>query len=113
MSFQPITGMQLPWLANIEYAKVEANTTGDTPVVAAEEGKRILVLHALVIAAAAVTMRFRSNTTPLTGPMALAANGGFVDDSDLGIFCASEGEALNINLGGDISVGGCVTYAKI
>lgn len=110
---KPYSRMLGPWQADIEFAKIDASTSGDNQVVAAQAGKSILVLHVLVIAAAAVTVKFRSNATDITGPLSLAANGGFVDDSDLGIFRTEEGETLNINLSGNQAVGGCVTYAIV
>lgn len=97
----------------VKFAKIEADTTGNTQVVAAVTGKKIRVHGALVIANAAVTVKFQSATTDITGPMSLSANGGFAHESILGMFETAAGEALNINLSANQSVGGHLSYVEV
>ena len=80
------------------YAFANASGTGNTSVVAAQAGQRIMVLQCCVITGATNSVKFQSNTTDISAAWPLAANGGFVlPYSALGWFQTNIGEALNFN----------------
>ena len=101
----------------MKYAPINASAFGSNTVVAAVLNKRIRVVHYVAIAAGSVTVTWQSASTALSGPMALAANGGMAPASGVsspsgifGQFQTEAGEALNLSLSGAISVGGHLTY---
>lgn len=68
----------------------------------------------LIVAAAAVTATWKSGSTEKSGPIALAANGGVAapgGSPETRWLETAAGEALVLNLGGAVSVGGHVTYS--
>lgn len=97
-------------------AVIDHATSGDNTVVAAVASKKIRVLSAFLIAAAAVTARFESGAggTALTGQVSLAANGGFVlPHNPAGWFETAAGEMLNLELSAALSVDGAITYVEV
>lgn len=101
----------------MKYAVVNASASGSNTVVAAVANKRIRVLSYVIIASGAVTVTWQSASTAISGPMALAANGGAAPSAGqsvpaglIGQFETNQGEALVVNLGSAISVGGHITY---
>lgn len=99
-----------------KFAKIAVSASGVTQLVAAVGGKKLRVVSLFVVAAAAVTVKFQSHTTPtdLTGAMPSGANGGFVlPFNPLGWFESLIGEALDVNLGGAISVAGSLSYVEV
>lgn len=96
-------------------AVISASSSGVNALISAVTGKKIRVLSLVLMANAAVNVKFQSHTTPtdLTGLFYLAANGGFsVGFSPLGHFETVAGEQLDINLSGAVAVGGCLTYVE-
>ncbi len=84
----------------VQRAFVSASATGDTAIVAARgAGIKIRVLAAYYVSTLANTVKFRSNTTDISPPTPLAANGGMVlPFSPIGWFQTAANEALNGNL---------------
>jgi hypothetical protein len=66
-----------------------------------------------VIANATVSIKFRSDTTDITGSMRVVEGGGIAHAYDGGLFQTADGEALNINLSTNATVGGYVVYREI
>ncbi len=96
---------------------IEVSASGDNTIVAGVAGKHIHVLQVVIIAAAEVTVRWKSGATNLSGPMALAKNGGYSAESSSeyprpieGVLVTGQGEALVLNLGAAVSVGGHLRY---
>lgn len=105
----------MPTMANgheAKFAKISTGDSGDTALVAAVTGKKIKVTGMFLIAAGAVSVKFKGGATDLTGAMAVAANGGFsvMSNADNPIFETAAGAALNINLSGAVAVAGAITY---
>lgn len=100
---------------SVKHAPIVASASGASQVVAGVAGKRIRVLGYTLVAAAAVTAKFQSNATDLTGALPLAANGGVSAASgpDVPSFETAAGETLNVNLGGAVQVGGHLTYMEV
>jgi len=97
-----------------KYALIDANSSGNTQVVAAVSGKRIRVVAYALVASAAVNVQFRSgSTTNLTGPMRLVEAGGVAHAFEGGLFQTNVGESLNINLSANVQVGGYVVYEEV
>lgn len=99
-----------------KYSKIAASSTGNNTVVAAVTGKKIRVLAVNFSASAAVNVKFQSGAggTDITGLYYLAANGGFVlPYNPLGWFETAAASLLNLNLSGDVAVGGSVTYIEV
>ena len=88
---------------------------------AAVPGKRIAVLAACLITAGDVVATFYSGPadtgTALSGPLPLAANGGFVinapTDPSMAWLMTAPGEALTLHLASAVSVGGWLVYFEV
>lgn len=104
---------------SVQFAAITASAGGATQIVAPATlngtSRKIRVVSYVLIANAAVNVKFQSHVTgDLTGLLYLAANGGAVAPfSPVGWFETVLGEALDINLSGGIPVGGHLTYTLI
>jgi hypothetical protein len=92
----------------------DPSASGDTQVVAAQgSGVRVRVLDYSIMAAAAVSVRFRSATTSICSLKACAANGGIAPGLNKhGWFQTAANEALNVNLSGNVAVGVDVVWCQ-
>ena len=83
-------------------------------IVPAVAGKRICVLGICLIVGSAAPVTFQSNGTPLTGPLPLAANGGFVvnppADPAMHWLQTAIGEGLVLANPDEQQVSGFITY---
>lgn len=98
------------------YAVIDHATSGDNTLVAAVAGRKIRVLALNITAAGAVLVRFESAAggTALTGQMSMAANAEkTLPFNPAGWFETLAGELLNMELGGAVSVDGCLVYAFV
>lgn len=97
-----------------KYATISESSSGDNEVVAGVTSKKIRVLSYVVMASAAVNVKWRSNATDKSGLLYCAANGGAVAPfSPVGHLETAAGEPLNLNLSGAVAVGGHVTYIEV
>ena len=99
-------------------ADVDATSSGNTQVVAAVTGRRIRVTSVLATngGSSTVSINFQSSTTEITATHMLAVNGGgYARDArpDGFLFQTAVGEALNINLDANGTVGCDVTYKEV
>ena len=102
----------------VKRAVISASAAGDNEIVAAVTGKSICVLAMLLMAGDTVTATVYSDNqsggTALTGPMPLAANGGFVlpapADPSACWFKTAAGKKLNLYLSAAKQVSGTVVY---
>jgi hypothetical protein len=99
--------------SGVSFAQINATSSGDTQVVGAVSGRRIVVVAYAVVASATVNIRFRSGTTDITGSMRLVEGGGIAHAYDAGLFQTATGQALNINLSTNATVGGYVVYRTV
>lgn len=100
-----------------KYKKIAATASGDTGVIPAKAGKQFLILHYIVVCKTAVDVKFVSGSTDLTGTMGFGANGGAnagqAQMDTYGLFTTlAANEALKINLSGNATVGGHITYLE-
>lgn len=102
--------------AQIKYAVVDDESSGDNTIITAVSSKRLRVLSYALVGAGAVNARFESGAggTALTGVMTIAAAGGGIamDCGALGCFETAAGALLNLELSGAVSVDGHVTYVE-
>jgi hypothetical protein len=99
-----------------KFAKIAVSSSGVNIVVAAVTSKKIRVLSYVLVANAAVNVKWQSHTTPtdLTGLDYLAANTGVSSGySPVGHFESLSGESLDLNLSGAVAVGGHLTYIEV
>lgn len=99
----------------VKYKVLDHATSGDNTVIAAVTGKKIRVLAITLISAGTVTARFESGAggTALTGQMTLAVNSGFaINCGQLGCFETAASALLNLELSGNVSVDGFLTYME-
>jgi hypothetical protein len=95
-------------------AIIAAASSGDNTILAAVAGKRFRVTSYVLVAAGAVSAKWRSATNDMSGAMALAANGGVsADDAAAGVLETNPGEALVINLSGAVATAGHLTYVEL
>jgi hypothetical protein len=98
----------------VKFATIVASASGATAVVAAVTGKAILVLSYVLIANAAVNVKFQSAGLDLTGLLYLGANGGAAPgEAAHGHFRTLASQALNINLSAAVAVGGHLSYVEV
>lgn len=104
----------------MKYAAINAGNAGDNTIIAAVPNKRIRILGYTVIASGIVTMTWKSGSTSISGPMAMAANGGAAPATTaltpaglVGVLEGGIGEAIIINLGGAVTVGGHLVYIEV
>lgn len=87
---------------------------GANELVAAATGAKYRVLALSIIATTAVSAKFQSGTTDITGTFPLGATGGFVlPFNEHGWFETASGEALNLNLSAAVSCGLQLHYIKL
>lgn len=99
-----------------KFAVIDNATSGDNTLVAAVASKKVRVLAAFLVAAAAVNVRFESGAggTALTGQMNVGANGGFVlPFNPVGWFETASNTLLNMELSGATSCDGCLVYVEV
>ena len=97
-----------------KFAKIDVASVGDNTIVSGVTGKKIRVLQYALICAGAVTLTFKSGTTPITGDMAFAANGGISTPySPVGLIETAAGEDLVLNLSASTSVSGHLVYVEV
>lgn len=99
--------------------KVDTAASGATPLVAAPKSdKRYKVTGYHLVAAGAVTAKFVSGSTDLTGAMSMITGvphtvpPGNALDTPAVLLCGY-GEALNLTLGGAVQVSGWVAYETV
>ena len=98
------------------FAAITASASGATTIVNLVSSKKIRVLALAVVCTSAVTVKLQSHTTTsnATGAMPFGANGGIsLPFSPVGWFETTSGEALDINLGGAVVVGGQLVYVAV
>lgn len=93
-------------------AKIDTAASGDTTIVPAVPGRIIIVTAWSLIAAAGVSATWKSGASnALGGARSFPANGGTaIGEGANGVLITRPGEALVLNLGAAIAVGGEVTY---
>jgi len=99
-----------------KFAIIDAATSGDNTLVAAVSGKKIRVVSVVLIASAAVNVRFESGAsgTALTGQMNLTTNSGFAPGFiPIGHFETATNTLLNLELSSANSVDGWITYIEV
>ena len=96
---------------------IDHAASGDNEIVAAIAGRKIRVMGFVAIGAGAVNVRFESGAsgTALTGQMTIAGAGGQIEAqyNPLGWFETAEGQSLNMELSGAVSVDGFLVYIVV
>lgn len=107
-----ITGSATGQGRGLLFLSISTAAAGQTLLVAANATLKIKVVSYVIVASAAVTVKFQSGNTDLTGAMALAANGGIsaVGQPSAHVLETIVNNALNINLGGAVQVSGHLSY---
>lgn len=99
-----------------KFAVIDHATSGDNTIVAAVTGKKIRVLQYVLVASNTVNVRFESGAsgTALTGQINLIANTGVSSGfSQIGQFETAADALLNLELSGNVSVDGHLTYVEV
>ena len=98
----------------VKFASVSVSSSGDNTVIAGVTGLKIKLLSVVLIANGTVNVKWRSNTTDLSGPMPLIANSGFVlpaSSAAQGNYLqTATGQSLNLNLSAAVAVSGHISY---
>lgn len=98
----------------ILFAIISCASSGSNEIVAAPVLKKIKVLNYSFIASGAVTVEWRTSSTPISGAMSFAANGGIstsIGSPVMGwLMETAAGQALNINLGSATAIRGHLSY---
>lgn len=99
-------------------AKIDAASSGDNTIIAANANARIRVHNYVLVAGGTVNATFKSGSTALTGAMPLASTGGVSSpnavpteaEQQACLFFTAKNEALVLNLSGAVQVSGHVAY---
>lgn len=98
----------------ILFAPISAASSGANAIVVASAGNKIKVLSYTIVASAAVTVKWQSASTDLSGAMSIGASGGIatpIGSPGQGwLLETAVGEALNLNLGSAVGVRGHLSY---
>ena len=97
------------------FAAISVSSSGDNTIVSGSPNKQIRVLDYTLVCAAAVVVTWKSSAAgAISGPMSFGANGGVATPySPAGKIQTAVGEGLVLNLGGNISVGGHLSYILV
>jgi len=89
----------------VQYAFATPSGVGNSVLVAAQPGQRIVLLQVCVITGGSNNVKFQTNgTTDISATYPLAQNGGFVlPYSQLGWFATEIGESLTFNQSAGVS----------
>ncbi len=98
---------------NTTFAVVDVNTTGDNSIVTGVSGLKIVIISIFLVATTLVAVTWKSGTTVILGEAGLRSGGGYHVESDYGIAETVAGDALVLTLGGNVQVGGGVTYVTV
>ena len=100
--------------STIKRGVINLDSAGTFTLEAAVASKRLVVYHVTVISDAAISVTFKSDTTAITGPIPVGANGGFSDGHGEGLFETAAGEKLDATLTGTCpAVGGFYSYREL
>jgi len=105
-------------IAGVSYPQIKAviaaSSSGNNVMVAAHATKKTVLVSLFMVVTADVTVKFQRATTDITGAMPILAKSGLVlNPNAAGWFETGTNEALNINLGGAIVVGGAINYIQV
>lgn len=96
--------------------RILINKTATGDLVALVSGKKIRVTNVFLMCSAALTVTFTSGTGPtsITGPIPIAANGGFAPGFDpTGHFETAAGEKLAMTISGTGTAAGWLNYVEV
>lgn len=101
--------------SRVQFAAIDAATSGDNTLVSGSAGNQIIVLNYLLVSGGTVNATFSDGTTPFSGAIPLVANGGasFPGDVDSPAFKVTEGEDLILELSGAVQVSGHLAYLVV
>lgn len=98
----------------VKYALFTNATAADNEVVAAVTGKRIILVGYTLVSTGTNILTWKSDTSALSGPMAVAANAIIVvPETARGLMTTVAGEALNLAMGSATQVSGHIVYAEV
>jgi hypothetical protein len=99
------------------YLPIDTATSGDNTLVTPPAGKQIVVVQYTLIAAGAVSVRWKSGASNnLSGALPLAANSAISADlggnypGRQGALATNAGQALVLNLSANVQVSGHIVY---
>lgn len=102
------------------YGVINTASSGDTTIVPAIAGMRIRVVGYTALAAGAVVVTWKSDSTALSGPMTIGGSVGLsmaqnqsTDQSEFGIIQTAPGGALVLGLSAAVQVGGHLNYKYV
>jgi len=91
-------------------ANFDISTATTTAIVGAIAGKRIVVTNLVVSVGSSQTIKWQSNTTDISGPIAESYATG---DNELGVLETVAGEILNLVTSAAVAVTGHLTYVVL
>lgn len=108
--------MQDTTVRAVDHVIINASTSGDNQLLAAQTGLKIRVVSLFLVSAGTVSVRFESGAdgTALTGQMPLVANTGFVlPFNPTGWFETAADVLLNLELSAAVGVHGSFSYVAV
>ncbi len=102
-----------------KFANIAIASSGDNQIVALVSGKKIRVVAGWLVSSGTVTMHWVDGANNALGGdgsngVALVANSGFtLPFNPVGWFETASGQKLDINLSGNVTVAGSLTYIEV
>lgn len=98
----------------IHYVPITASSNGDNTIIAAVSHIKLRVLSYLIVSNGTVDVKWKSDSTDISGALPLIANTGAASGyNPNGHFQTAKGEALILNLSANISVQGHVMCVEV
>ena len=101
-------------LSNLFLLPINCSSSGDNILVSSIFDKQILIFRIFLVIAGSTTIIFKDGfSTPLTGPMPLAAGGSLtLDISALPWFQTSRGNSFVLNSSNGVQISGALYYQQ-
>jgi hypothetical protein len=109
--------MSQSYSGHLRNAVISHNTNGDNEIIAAPSDGYIVIDHINLVNTSAVSVKFKSGDTDLSGAYPLAEKQPITLEnayhSDQGVLTCGRGEAFKINLSSGVLISGFVRYRVI
>lgn len=97
-----------------KFAIISESASGAQEIIAAVANKRIRVLSYVIISNGTLNVKWQSASNDISGLLYLVSNTGASSGyHPKGHFQTAKGEALNLNLSGNIAIGGHISYIEV
>lgn len=103
----------MPTTSQLTQASISAASSGDNTLVSATAAQTARIFRIVLVASGAVSIKFKTGSTDLTGAMSLVSGGAIVLDMQSDPwFVTGTNEAFIANLSAAVQISGSIWYTK-